>query len=283
MPLSWSTKGKLAKSIFYNNFNDIDIYVEDTALGVKKFYKEFFSRVFEGKYRIEAVFPLGDKHTVIQECIKNQNEGGRRRIYIVDGDLDLLTGNNPKMLKRFYALKRYSIENYLIDENAIIAILDEENIERSADDIKIDFDFSNWIKENEEPLFELFVIYAIAKELCPDLATVSYKINQLVSSNTGVIDISKIEDRKNSIQQEILKIISAKDLSDFKETILERVNSSGTKKIHYISGKDYIFPLLMMKMKSITHIRSDKKVIQQRLARKCDITELSECVGCLCD
>lgn len=256
--------------------------MEDTAAGVKKFYKEIFSRVFEGKYRIDTVFPLGDKPTVIMECSKNQQVDGRRRIYIVDGDLDLLTGNNP-ILKRLYVLKRYNIENYLIDENAIIAILDEEDLEKSADDIKTDFDFSNWIKENEEPLFELFVIYAIAKEFCPDLNTVSYKITQLVSSSTGVIDIDKVKDRKNSIEKEILKIFSKEDLNDHKKRILKRVNSSNTRKIHYISGKDFLFPLLLAKMKLITYLRPDKKVIQLRLAKKCDITELSDCVGCLCE
>jgi hypothetical protein len=281
MTLSWSTKGKHAKALFYSNFNDIDIYVEDTAIGVKKLYKEIYTRVFAGTCRIETVFPLGDKPTVIQECVKNQNEGGRPRIYIVDGDLDLLTDSNPKELKRFYVLKRYSIENYLVDETAIIEILDEEDIEKCADDIKLDLDFSQWEKENEELLFELFVIYAIAKKIRPDLPTISYKVENLVSSNQGLVDREKITKRIELVIKELLYYLSEDELKEQKQIIHDRVNLSGRKKLHFVSGKDFLFPLIFVKMKLINKFRPDKKVIQQRLAKKCDITELKDCLNSL--
>lgn len=283
MTLSWSTKGKHAKALFYSNFNDIDIYVEDTAIGAKKFYKEIYTRVFAETCRIKTVFPLGDKPTVIQECMKNQEEGGRPRIYIVDGDLDLLTDSNPKELKRFYVLKRYSIENYLLDESAIIEILDEEDVEKCADAIKADLDFSQWVKENEELLFELFVIYAIAKKVRPDLATISYKVENLVSSNQGLVDRKIITERKDLVIKELLNYLSEDELNKQKQVILDRVNLSGNKKLNFVSGKDFLFPLIFVKMKLITKFRPEKKVIQQRLAKKCDISELKSCINFLCD
>lgn len=281
MILDRSTKGKHAKAVFFHDFNDIDIYIEDTALGSKKLYREIFSRIFDGKYRVDTVFPLGCKQTVVQQCTEDQENGGRARIYITDGDLELLIDNNPQGLKRFYVLKRYCIENYLIDESSIISILHEEDLEKSLEDIEHELDFQQWVKENEEELFNLFVTYAIAKCVLPELPTITFPVNKLVSSPKGVIDVDKIANRKKAIKDELLNHNSDEELIKQKEAIINKVEACAGKKLNFVSGKHYLLPLILMRMKAITKFRAENRVIKQRLAMKCDITELMDVAECL--
>ena len=86
-----SIRAKVAKSVFYKEVNDIDIYIEDTTKGYKKLYKNLFSRVFQNKYRVSEVFPIGSRGKVIaQHKIKNSI---RPYLFIIDGDLFLTTGD----------------------------------------------------------------------------------------------------------------------------------------------------------------------------------------------
>ena len=39
------SSAKVAKSVFYEDFNDIDIYIEDTAPGYRKIFKELLIQV----------------------------------------------------------------------------------------------------------------------------------------------------------------------------------------------------------------------------------------------
>ena len=41
-----SIRAKVAKSVFYKEVNDIDIYIEYTTKGYKELYKNLFFRVF---------------------------------------------------------------------------------------------------------------------------------------------------------------------------------------------------------------------------------------------
>ena len=56
-----SETSKSAKSVFFEDVNDIDIFIEDTAIGFEKIYAILFSRVFSDAYSVEKVFPLGGR------------------------------------------------------------------------------------------------------------------------------------------------------------------------------------------------------------------------------
>ena len=84
-----SLKGKLATSVFYQQYNEVDIYIEDMTTGAAKLYKNIFKRVFEGNKRLEKVFELGGRENVIEACRNDNDSNDRARIYIIDGDLKL--------------------------------------------------------------------------------------------------------------------------------------------------------------------------------------------------
>ncbi|WP_305419828.1 DUF4435 domain-containing protein [Photobacterium leiognathi] len=133
------SSSKFAKSAFFEDYNEIDIYIEDTAEGYTKLFKHLFKRVFQNEYNIENVFPIGSRSNVIKKCeeqllIKVE----RPSLFIVDGDLYQLKGEPKPIPKGTFVLPRYCIENILIDGNAIVDFIDEENIDKDKDELKKD-------------------------------------------------------------------------------------------------------------------------------------------------
>ncbi|TGM97314.1 DUF4435 domain-containing protein [Leptospira dzoumogneensis] len=265
--LERSIKGKKAKAVFYTSFNDIDVFIEDTGPGSKKLYEILLSKIFKTAFRVNTVFPLGGKKSVIDEC-KADVDFSRKKIFIVDGDLELLLGNNPTGVFRLFILKKYCIENYFIDENAILEVLDEEDIEQSKEQLKKLFDYENWKINNETILFDLFVHFAISHKYSIGIATVSNPISHLVSSSDGIIDLAKFEKRKIELISEMLRVIATTDIESSCKEIFERVVKSNVNPIDCISGKDYLLRLILMRMRQIVKFRADNSVIKQRLAMK---------------
>lgn len=127
---------KSARSVLLEDFNDLDIYIEDTAIESKKIYKELLKRVFQGKYKLEDIFPIGSCSNVITQWEKSKkNPDSRKKIFVIDGDFtlinnDLLDRIDNKLhsdLKGLYVLPRYCIENFLIDEESLLDVAHDED------------------------------------------------------------------------------------------------------------------------------------------------------------
>jgi hypothetical protein len=274
MALRRTAAGKKAKAVFYRQFNDVDIYVEDGSLGSKKLYSLVFGRALASAFRVHSVFPIGPKREVIHRCEADQGAGGRPRVYVVDGDLALLTDKNPVNLRRLLVLKRYCIENYLVDEEAIIHVLNEEDVEQHEEAIREAFAFRYWSEQVTPFLFDLFLLYAAASEVAPQCPTVSVPVRGIVKCESGTLDENKVVQRMALVKQEILASIGQEELQVMLRCFADRARLLGGDKLMFISGKDYLLPLVLMRMRSIGRLRADNLVIKQRLAMKCNVTEL---------
>lgn len=274
MALVRSLKAKKAKAAFFQSINDIDVFVEDTARGTEKFYTYLFGRVMEGIYRINKVFPLGNKGQVLSSCKADQSPGGRPRLYIIDGDFDLFRREKKPLMHRLLVLGRYSIENYLVDGSAIVSILDEEDLSRTENDIRVKFSYDKWRISVEKNLFKLFVLYAIANESIPEFATISFSVHGLVKNQTGELDEIKVGLRCKVVVDNLLTKLTRKELNKKIKIFYKQSQSLSADKLHFVSGKDYLIPLIFMRMRWVCNIRSDNLVIKQRLAMKCDVSDL---------
>ncbi|KAB7711055.1 DUF4435 domain-containing protein [Plesiomonas shigelloides] len=194
-----SVKASSAKSVFFEDDNDIDIYIEDTAFGYSKLFTILFSRVFEGKYNVRKVFPLGGRDAVIGEHSANNSD--RPSLFIVDGDLLLLTGDDIDNTNGLYKFPYYCVENILCDHESLLTVMDEEEAEKDISQIKSLFNYKQWLSHNKNKLFLLFVEYGISKTLNPTEPTVAFKVSELVSCNKGNIDKSKLRKRIHSLRK----------------------------------------------------------------------------------
>lgn len=274
MTLEHGYAAKSAKSIFYEDVNDIDIFIEDTTVGFIKIYTKIFSRLLKDEYRISNVFPLGGRKQVISECEKSQGSSSRPSLYIIDGDLHLLTCEPKLTLPGLYILPFYCIENILVDENAILKVLDEEDINTLTEQLADLFNFDEWVSNNCYPLLNLFIEYATSFTLCPDIKTIKFPINNLVSSNKGVIDELKVERRIQEIKNIILSRHDILKYEKLRKQIASQITFCSDDFLRFISGKDFLLPLIITRLKSIVKTKISNINFKLRLAMNCNLTPL---------
>jgi hypothetical protein len=107
----------MAYSRLYQRYNDIDVFVEDSTYnGV---YEKIINRILAGKGKVVRVTPLGPRLAVEEAARADVAGGVRPRLYIVDGDLDILAKGRVKKIPNLYRLKVYSVENLVIDVDSV--------------------------------------------------------------------------------------------------------------------------------------------------------------------
>lgn len=271
-----SVQAKSAKSVFFEDVNDIDIYIEDTAFGYPKLFTILFSRLFNQQYKVNKVFPLGGRKAVIDQ--HSEHSSDRPSLYIIDGDLFLLIGDEINNQKGLYKLPHYCIENILCDQNAILAVFDEEEAVKNLETLEGLFDYQEWLLNNEDKLFCLFVEYAISMILTPQQKTVAFKVSDLVSNNKGELDDHKLTTRVEGLKQLIIESKSIDEYETTRNEILANFEGSDLSKLDVISGKDYLFPLLKTRAKSLVKTKVSDLNIKLRLAKNCNVHSISPAV-----
>lgn len=263
--------------LFFRYKNEVDVFVEDNY--DEEFYLTLITRVFERTgHKINKLLPLGCKNNVIDACKADQSKRKGKRVYIVDGDLDLITNTNQEKLNHLYVLEKYCIENFLFDEDGIIEIVHDILVVKKST-IKKRLDFENWLKSLSFPLIDLFLHYAISKEVCPSLPTISLGVGSLCAPVRGlpVLNTQKCNQRVIDLQAEILKNISEEVYNERIYTLRTKWLSNVDTLLTIVSAKDYLIPLLefrLQKLKSINTIRIRRDSLRLRLAKLCDISEL---------
>ena len=106
-----------AQAVFYKQFNDASFYVEDAEQ--ENLYVTIVRKVFP-HLRIVRVFPLGGKDAVIKHAMLHRRD--RSNVYLLDKDFDDLLRLKKATNNLFY-LDRYSIENYLAEDDAIVSFV----------------------------------------------------------------------------------------------------------------------------------------------------------------
>lgn len=263
-----------AKSVFFEERNTIDIYIEDTAIGYRKIYKCLLNRILDGQYLINDVFPLGGKNAVLQSWQNDKNKRSRPQLHIIDGDIELLNGDRH-CEKGLYTLPYYCIENIFLCEKALLDILVEEDPERERDELSAAFNFTEWKELNIEPLINLFIVYFLVKKYTPTIPSIRYQVSKLVNNNSGVVDAAKINSRIQSLEGEILKKIPQEQLQAEKDQIYHAIDGDFDIK-KYISGKDYLLPLIVTRMKSIVNTKISNITLKHRISQRCSLDDLSD-------
>ncbi|HEJ7645752.1 DUF4435 domain-containing protein [Klebsiella oxytoca] len=265
---------KKAKSVFFEERNTIDIYIEDTAVGYKKIYKCILNRLLGERFLINDVFPLGGKTAVLQSWENDRNKRNRPQLHIVDGDIELL-GGERRCDSGLYTLPYYCIENIFLCEQSLLDILVEEDPEKERDELSQAFNFTEWNRLNIEPLIKLFITYYLVKKYVPQTQNVHYQVSRLAADNSGVVDIGKVNIRITELETEIIKIISEDELNQEKESILKKIDGNYDIK-KYISGKDYLLPLIVTRMKSIVNTKVSNITLKHRISQRCSLEDLSD-------
>jgi len=148
----------LGQDIIWTQFNEVNFYVEDEFQ--ENFYFEILKKLFSD-IKFEKIFPLGGKKQVINAA--EQNISNKKKVYIVDLDFDEILSKKKNRKNLFY-LKRYSIENYLLEYYAICEVIKEEKPKIKNQQIENKFLFPEFLEEIRDLFKELICSYLVIQE-----------------------------------------------------------------------------------------------------------------------
>lgn len=259
------------QDILYQQFNDIDFYVEDE--NQENFYYTALKKVLPN-IRIEKIFPLNGKTNVATQSALTL--GDKRKVYIVDKDFDDILGIKITRANLFY-LERYSIENYALEQNAIAEFIIEEKPRLNKPQINLQFNLDNVLQDAYNLFKELICVYLTIQKhylgienvnhgperFCNFSPTGSYRNPDYNNYKSSVENALKLKDRRLSLNRQI-KLLGI----HFKKSITSINN------IIHIPGK-YILKFIKSRIERHFRLPSiNMESFTFRLIKNCELSSL---------
>ncbi len=272
--LRYSDDGLAARPAFFAPYNDLTIIVEDT--GKENFYTRIMNRLLQGQLRITQVLGVGGKRQVIQRF---ESRGGGspllREFYLVDGDFDELLERISPPNSRFYRLRRYDIESFLIEEVAICMVAEEESPGLTAIEYRDMLWVDPWMVEVVDTAHRLAACAALLQELDETQTGISQSIERYIDGNAILPDRSKIESNIKQVSA-TQSVVEPREFDRLLEQMVGRMGASNLERIRWVSGKDILIPLVIRLLRQYVGRSLRKESLCFRLARNCDFSELAE-------
>jgi hypothetical protein len=266
--IQYSREAQFARAQLLRMYNDLLVFVEDASC--QNMHVRVLSRIVEGAGRISHVFPLYGRSNVIEAAL---NDDGKdpRRVYLIDGDLDLLTGRSVPECDRLHRLSAYSLENFLLTEDALREIATECSHNADATTLDSRLDYSRNLALILRCFLPLFEYYAVVARLNLAIPTVSYSVMRLVKSNHSEfrISASAIAERMKEVRR---LIVSAVGWSIFLEELarIRSVSRQLEDRTSAISGKDCLLVLAHAYLRTALQLRDSFNGFRVRLAARFD-------------
>ena len=271
--LNYSDEGLAVRPVFFAPYNEITVIVED--MGKENFYTQVLKGLLGGKLRIYQVLGVGGKDQVIQRYEGGIDDSLPREFYLVDGDFDELLGRDYPDSVNFYRLYRYDIESYLLEEDPICLVAEEESPAATSDYYKSLFQIGDWISEVVNASLRLVACVALLQELDEGPVAISQSIERFVSGSQSVPDLAKIEsaiDLARSSQSSV----DHQEFDRLLEEMITRMGGSDIERRRWISGKHILVPLAIRLLRLHTGRNVSRESLCFRLAKGCEFKGLAE-------
>lgn len=271
MTLAYSPSAEVSRAYLLRSFNDLDIFVEDVK--AQNSYIRLFRRMLNGVATINHVFPLQSRQNVIAACSKDQAARTRKRLYIIDGDLDLIQGIAPPSLMHFYRLSVYCSENLLLSKVAAIEIAAECESNTNWIDLAAKLNIEGLFEVAQSMLLPLFIAYAVSERLGLGIQTVKYPVQRLCSSPHEPLTLSGylVRRRLEEVRNQILTAIPITAYRALRRQMMVQACNIPGKLVRLISGKTYLLPLLHLHLQSKVAFVGTVDSLKVRLAANCEL------------
>lgn len=263
----------LSKAVLYRPLQDIDIYVEDESAEV--FYTELLKRLVGDDARIATVIPLRGRRNVVR--IAQEYSASRPALFLIDGDLPWVAGLSLPSASRLYVHPCYCVENYLFCERAMIQIVVENSGNLTEEVAQEELDW-NTLRERLTNLFvPLFVEFATAFSLCPEIKTVSRGIGSVLrsarSGSPPTIDTDKVTSVQEEVRTAVLEQVDRTTYNRTRVAIGARIEMIDDP-LDVVSGKDFLVRVQMFEANRVGGQKVKRRSFVFRLARHCNLRKL---------
>lgn len=266
--ISYSPRAARALALLKQPYNDVDIFVEDT--GNHNMWLLIVRRLLKPGTKIVSVNMLGGRAAVIAACKLDQQNTGRKKLYIVDGDLDFLLGRRKPNLRYLYRLRAYSIENLLIREYPLITVGLETRPTLNENQIQAAIDYANLFSSFDQMLRGLFIAYAVAFSIDNSIKTVGHPVQDLLNNLPAgpALDVAKVRSRTIAIYMAATRASNAAVVRAQRTLVSARCSTMPIDQV--ASGKDYVLPLVLLPFKRRCGYAHGSEQFKVALAREYD-------------
>lgn len=213
--LLYSDEALLSRVIFLSSTECISVFVEDEHKEYE--YEEIFEKILPPNLKISCIFPTGGKPKLEEayELFGNSIEYGKT-FFIADADFDLALGKSMICADNFLYLKRYNIESYLLNKNAVVHFM-RPRLKKTTKETETIIDYDNWIVNTDLYFKELFKVHFLVQKYCPEIKNVSRGFEMFINGH-GEPNYDSLEKYKNEIKNYIPsldeKIVEASETLD---------------------------------------------------------------------
>jgi hypothetical protein len=266
--VKYSSGAAAALAFLKRPYNDVDIYVEDTAS--LNMWMTLIKPLLGDQIKFDSVNMLGGRNTVLESCKLNQKDDGRRKLFIIDGDFDFLLGIPKPKLRYLYRIRGYCVENVLVREDGLLAVALEYSPNTPMQQLRALIDFKDWVEEHARLLSPLFVVYAATKMVAPEISTVAFAVQRLLRANPmgAELDRTKVTSRIRSVVRAASKKVGVAAFRQARLAVSRRAESLPLNQI--VSGKDYLMPIILMRIKARGGYRGNADHLKVALAKNFD-------------
>lgn len=195
---SYGDAALAARDIFFFQFNDVLIYVEDADR--ENFYQNVFKKLIPG-IKVENFFPLSGKPNALKHFSENGSKLMRPSFYLLDLDYDDLLNKRIEDERVIY-LQMYSIENYLVDEAAVIELIVSEHPVVKRWEIAPNLKLQQFVERSLEAMRPLIRSFFLNQKFVGGEKSCSIAIESFTSGGIPyILDRAKIDDYEETVFQ----------------------------------------------------------------------------------
>lgn len=263
--IRYSPRSARAIGLLKSFYNDIEIFVEDKSS--PNMHLLISRRILGDEVRLSSVNPLGGREAVVEACRLDQAVSPRKRLYLIDGDLDLIMGRAKPKLKYLYRLKAYCVENLLLGQSAVEAVCLQSAPQLQPLQVRTALDFPSWMADLAKGLVPLFKAYGMIRAIDPTLRTVGTAVHPLCVQHSGclILDYRKVFAHIRRLFRQINPVGRRFRLRNFRPGVEARC-SGDVSDLRYVSGRDYLLPLLYHRLRAEFGFKGTTEQLKVQLA-----------------
>ena len=249
--LNFSEEGLLSRVLFLTSSTTLTIFVEDADKEYE--YEELFEKVFPSELKVDCIFPTGGKPKLEEafSLFGNSPEYGKT-FFIADGDFDVALGKSMIVASNFIYLKRYNIESYLLNEDAVLKYM-RPRLQKTLQETKQIIKYHDWI-DSLSPFFnKLFALHYVVQTDAPEIENVGRSPARFLNSK-GYPNEDQFEAYVNEVKSVIPDVSQKVNLA-----LPKLMGTYGSDTSAFVCGKYYICALkLLLNSKLAKKINEDE-------------------------
>jgi|GEM_PF-6492127 len=231
-------------------------------------YMVLLRRLLPEGVRVNRIFQCNGRAGVFAAA-EDRRYKGSKSIFMVDGDIFLLSGEKLAVPSNVYVIDAYSIENLVVCKRSITEFAFTCHPDKSYQQIVSGLQLDAWFAETERKLLPLFVIYAAVMHFGSQIKTTSMSGLAFVEKGSAKVSMDLVRKRINEIRTLLDKENGRRQVGKVVKVASERAKKFPNK-IDLVSGKSYVIPLLLRHLSDRTGF-SDKQGFCMRLFHCCDL------------